>query len=474
MNWLPLDDEGEGVLRRAPAGCLFLFYCLTLQLGLSSESFVLSVSVAFFAMTGWVLLGSYPFAKGSPPVLFLILAFSLLGGYSIFLRIHQEISLPPVLRGEGVVREIRPWGRSTVALADFKEGRFLLKGEASASLKAGDRIFVAAALSALKRAEDARGFDEKLYWRGMGVIGVMRPWKLEIRGTVGGMPRWRSVLDTRLQRLPTRTRGYLRAALLGEREEELQELHRQAGSVHLLAVSGFHVGIVAGIAWFFFRTLPFKFFLMSGSVWFYVVLAGGAPSAIRAAVMLQIVLLGRALGRPSDAFNGVCAAGALMLLWNPWLFWNIGWRFSILAVMVLTSAPSLFVAPLVWLITAPLAAWTFGNTPLAGMIVNVFALPIFAVLFPLALLFSLPVILGLPGGFLFAAVPEGLFHLWELLSSVLVFLFPWQVSYSNILLIGAVLPLGWLLAKASGFSPLRAVGASFFFCVFFCMFLSVI
>ncbi|MBP9958814.1 MAG: hypothetical protein KBF14_10220, partial [Synergistaceae bacterium] len=168
MNWLPLDDEGEGVLRRAPAGCLFLFYCLTLQLGLSSESFVLSVSVAFFAMTGWVLLGSYPFAKGSPPVLFLILAFSLLGGYSIFLRIHQEISLPPVLRGEGVVREIRPWGRSTVALADFKEGRFLLKGEASASLKAGDRIFVAAALSALKRAEDARGFDEKLYWRGMG------------------------------------------------------------------------------------------------------------------------------------------------------------------------------------------------------------------------------------------------------------------------------------------------------------------
>ena len=125
MNWLPLDDEGEGVLSRAPAGCLFLFYCLTLQLGLSSESFIFSVTVAFFAMAGWVLLGSYPFAKGSLPVLFLILAFSLLGGYSIFLRIHQKISLPPVLRGEGVVREIRPWGRSTVALADFKEGRFL-------------------------------------------------------------------------------------------------------------------------------------------------------------------------------------------------------------------------------------------------------------------------------------------------------------------------------------------------------------
>ena len=474
MNWLSWDDEGQGVLRRAPAGCLFLFYCLTLQIGLSSERFIFPAAVAFLATAGWVLVGSYPFPKGSLPVLLLIVFFSLLGSYSLFLRVHEKILLPSVLRGEGVVRDVRLWGRTTIALADFTEGRFLIKGLDNPFLKAGDRILVAAELTQLKRAEEARGFDEKLYWRGMGVKGVMHPWKLELKGHVGGMPRWRIALDTRLQRLPSRTRGYLRASLLGEREEALEALHRQAGSVHLLAVSGFHVGVVAAIAWFFLRTLPFRFCLMSGFVWFYVFLTGGAPSAVRAAVMLQIVFLGRAFGRPSDAFNGVCAAGALMLLWNPWLFWNIGWRFSILAVMVLTSAPSLVVAPLVWLITAPLAAWTFGSTPIAGIIVNVFALPVFAVLLPVGLLFSLPVILGLPGGGLFAAVPEGLFYLWERVSSALVFLFPWQVSYSNVLLWGALLPLGWLLAKASGFSPLRAVCVSFFFGVFFCMFLPVI
>ena len=474
MNWLPSDDEGQGVLRRAPAGCLLLFYCLTLQLGLSVESFLFPATVALLAVMGWILLGSRHFVKGSLPVLLLILSFSLLGGYSIFLRINQKILLPPVLRGEGVVREMRSWGRSTVALADFSAGRFLIKGVENVSIKAGDRIYVAAALTPLKRAEDANGFDEQLYWRGMGVKGVMRPWKTEIRGNTGGMPRWRAALDVRLQRLPQRTRGYLRAALLGEREEALQELHRQAGSVHLLAVSGFHVGVVAGIAWFFLRALPLKFCWMSGLVWFYVFLAGGAPSAIRAAVMLQIVLLGRALGRPSDAFNGVCAAGALMLLWNPWLFWNIGWRFSILAVMVLTANPSFIVAPLVWLITAPQAAWTFGSTPFAGVVVNLLALPVFGLLLPLALFFSLPVILGAPGGLLFTLIPEKLFQLWEILSSSLVFLFPWQVSYSNVLLWGAILPLGWLVATASGFSRLRAVLASFFFLIFFYMLLPAI
>lgn len=467
MSWLPSDDDGEGVLKRAPAGCLFLFYCLILRLSLSAKGFALPASVALLALAGWVLVGSRRFPRGGAPLILLILSLSLLGGYSIFLRVNEKILLPPTLRGEGVVREVRPWGSSSVAVADFSAGRFLIKEAGSFGLKAGDRVAVGANVAALKRAEEPDGFDEKLYWRAMGVKGILRPWKVEIRGSSGGMPRWRAALDARLSRLPDRTRGYLRAALLGEREEALQELHREAGSVHLLAVSGFHVGIVAGIAWFFLRSLPGNFLLMSGVVWFYVLLAGAAPSAIRAAVMLQIVLLGRALGRPLYAFNGVCAAGALMLLWNPWLFWNIGWRFSILAVMVLTSAPSSLAALLVWLITAPQSAFAFGSTPFAGIVVNLLALPVFAVLLPLALVASLPLIADIPGGALFAAMPEKLFQLWEVLSTFLVYLFPRQVPYSGALLLCATLALGWLVARASGFSSARAILCALLFPAFF-------
>ena len=119
--------------------------------------------------------------------------------------------------------------------------------------------------------------------------------------------------------------------------------------------------------------------------------------------MLQIFLLGLAVGRPSNGFNSVSAAGVLLLIWNPWYLFDVGWQLSMSAALFISAAASLAkntwrsaaaVSMLVWLVTAPIVAYYFDKLPLAGLFVNVLAVPLFSMIFPAVLICSAPLLLG--------------------------------------------------------------------------------
>ena len=130
------------------------------------------------------------------------------------------------------------------------------------------------------------------------------------------------------------------ALTVGVRDKELTALHRSAGTVHLLAVSGFHVGIIVSFFSLFFRRGKLKLLPLSLLMWFYIVLAGLPPGGIRAALMVQIYLLGLWAGKPSSSFNSVSTAGIILLLFNPWTFYDVGWRLSMLAAQPALSPRS--------------------------------------------------------------------------------------------------------------------------------------
>jgi competence protein ComEC len=370
----------------------------------------------------------------------------------------------------GRVLTVKKMGRGRVALVNTASGRYILKIWGSAEISAGDKVSFSGFPERLKRASKRGGFDEFLYWKAKGASGAISSPEIAKTGVSRGFARQRTLLEARIMKsLPPRTAGYLLAALAGTKDESLDALHRSVGTSHLLAVSGAHVGIVFAIFWFFLRHFRLRPCLISLVIWAYVMLAGAAASALRAALMIQLAVIGRIAGRSGNAFNTVSAAGAIMLIFNPWLFWDVGWRLSMIAVLTLSSlsaqkTPStgkIFLAsPLIWLVTSLDSSRVFGSVPVAGVIANLFALPAFAVLFPLAFICSAPSLAGAPFGGVFAWVPEFLFRRWERLSENILFLCPWEIGFSLPLLILGAAALAYLFASASGFGARRSLFAA--------------
>jgi hypothetical protein len=57
--------------------------------------------------------------------------------------------------------------------------------------------------------------------------------------------------------------------------------------------------------------------------------------------MVQVILAGQALGRPAKPVNSVSVAACALLLWNPWQFWDLGWRLSVVAALTLAALADL-------------------------------------------------------------------------------------------------------------------------------------
>lgn len=395
------------------------------------------------------------------PVLFLLVLAAGLSCLSVY-RVHQEPLLLPRVDGTFQVIQERSWGSRRLMVLSGSQGRYIARVRPSPTFTEGTMVRVKGSVMPLERAEGARDFDEYDYWRARGVSGAVKVEQIRTaRGEGSLLHRWRQGLRERiLLDLPPRVRGYLLACWLGDRDPDLKQKHQSWGTSHLLAVSGFHVGLVCALGYWLFRRRTGREIAISVLLWGYVLMAGGSASALRAGLMIQIMLIGSILGRGANPLNSVAAAACLLLLWRPWWFWDVGWRLSVLAALSL-AALSRFkgrwrivaASPLVWTVTAGQATWTFGAVPLAGLIINFVAMPVFGILLPLAAILSLPVVIGLPGGMAFPA--EGLFLLWERVAGPIVHLLPFSVGWSGAL---GILSGGLFLSVISrslGFSPVR-------------------
>ena len=430
--------------------------------------------LALIASAGWICLGTVYPAKSSMPVAILLFVSSIFGIICIDARIAREEIYPKSVEATGVVLSERRMGFTQTAVVRVKSrklsggSKFVLKYDGE--LRPGDVVRFAGEVEKFQRAVEPRKFDEFLFWRARGALFSVRTWKIEVIGREFGVPYIRYMLDERIKTmLPRRTAGYIAAAWLGERDHDLTEFHRNAGTSHILAVSGLHIMMAYAVCWFLLRRLKYRLYVISVVIWSYALLSGAAPSALRAALMLQFVLVGKLLGESGGSFNGACVASCVMMMWNPWIFWDIGWRMSVLSVMALTSLYSLDIengakyfisSPLMWMASSMLAAWTFGFVPLAGLLINFFAVPFFGILLPAASLLSLPALNGVWGGKYFAAPAEICFVMWERFSNNITYLIPWKTNFSYPMVAGGVLIMTYMFARACGFPGSRAYYAT--------------
>jgi len=231
-----------------------------------------------------------------------------------------------------------------------------------------------------------------------------------------------------------------------------RETRRQfstVGVAHILAVSGFHVGIVYGALLLALSFLPrrrgfgyLKTALIFLGIWTFAFIAGLGVSTVRATIMISIYLVGKAFGRRPERYNTLAAAAFILLVYNPYNLFDIGFQLSFTAVffIFLIQRPLSNLIPVrnpllktPWdILTVTTAAQTgvmflccyyFGTFTTVFLIANLVLSLIATALIPLGLLWML-----LPAGLPYVAplqwLVETLMHGFMWFISRL-FLIPW-------------------------------------------------
>jgi ComEC/Rec2-related protein len=125
----------------------------------------------------------------------------------------------------------------------------------------------------------------------------------------------------------------------GETPEEIQNLFRATGTLHLFAVSGLNVAMLAGIVWFVLKPLRisrrFAIYLTIPLLLLYAMVTGLPASCVRATIMGSVLLAGFIFERPPSVFNSLAAAALLILAWDTNQFFAPGFQFSFALVLAI-------------------------------------------------------------------------------------------------------------------------------------------
>lgn len=140
-----------------------------------------------------------------------------------------------------------------------------------------------------------------------------------------------------------REAGVAEALLIGYRDDldkDLVQAYSNTGVVHIIAISGMHLGIIyMALVWLlkpFKRTRGIRWIkplIILTVLWIFTLLASGVPSIVRSAVMFSFIVLGETIDRKSSIYNTLAASAFVMLCFNPYYLWDVGFQLSYAAVI---------------------------------------------------------------------------------------------------------------------------------------------
>lgn len=261
---------------------------------------------------------------------------------------------PPLDNG----RSIRAWAvaESACVQGTWRPARgglllTLLPDSLAATPVQGDKLLVHGQVESIGRVPTPGGFDARRWAASRGVAHqIFLPaghWRRinPVRPTPGIYATARAHINGWLHSsgLPDRERALVKALLLGQRDElqsDQTEAFVRSGTIHVLAVSGTHVGIIYGavlwgLVWVsrdrrgrFWRGLVALIVL-----WNYAGITGFAPSVLRATVMFSLFTVAEMTRWRVESLNSLAAAAVLLLLWDPSMLGQLGFQLSFLAVL---------------------------------------------------------------------------------------------------------------------------------------------
>lgn len=194
------------------------------------------------------------------------------------------------------------------------------------------------------------------------------------------------------------------ALLLGERadiDQETMKNYSDTGTIHIISVSGLHVGIIYLVFSYalhllkIFKNIYVKTFVIIVFIWLYACITGLPASVIRSALMISFLCLGKAINSKANTMNHIAASAFLILCIDTNYLFDIGFQLSYLAVIGIVYLqqpiynlyqPKYKVDKYVWLtfsvsiaaqlFTLPLCMYYFHQFPNYFLLANLLAIPL--------------------------------------------------------------------------------------------------
>ncbi len=333
---------------------------------------------------------------------------------------------------------------------------YLEKSEPAKALEYGDKILFKSIINEVRTSGNPNEFNYQEFLLRKGIVGQTyikaKNWQLKAkdeglfifsfafkaRNTLAGIYKKFHISGQEL--------AVLQALTLGDKSEldtETRQSYVSSGAMHILAVSGLHVGILYFLFNFFLKILDklkyrninygswLKAVIIISLLWAFALLSGLSPSVRRAAVMFTFVILGQAMKRRIDIYNSLAASAFVLLIIDPYQITSVGFQLSYCAVLSIIffqpKIADLFVIKnkilyYIWSLTAVSIAAQIGTFPFSLYYFN-----IFPNLFFITNIFVIP----LATGIIYAAVFLLIFSAIPFVSNVFAYILKYLVIALN-------------------------------------------
>lgn len=418
----------------------FLFLVIPLILGIAASQYLSSFPSAFILGTiiiSFSLLFIIREARSTLP--FILFTFTGLFSTGLYL---SETKTPAIISGEtyqlrGRCEQILSPGKIVVSSPHLCT---YLQVPDSTEITVGDSLAGLIRLYPLQTSHNRHDFNYDNYLQHQGIQAKGFP-AGEIHKTGHSRDLYsvchtiRNDLVAKLQRvIPDSTAYKLLAALcLGCRQEitsDTKELFQNTGTIHILAISGLHIGAIFAFFLYLLKLFHFKSkksrLILVPLVWFVACITGLSPSACRAATILSFITIGEAFKQETIPLNAIAAAAFFSLLIHPELLYSVSFQMSyaaytgIILIYPLMRIKKMhkYLHPLYSLLcisfsaqamTLPIMAYYFHTISLNSIFINIIAVPIASFL-----LYGGIMLLALPGfiSFYLSYIIIGLTHLF--------------------------------------------------------------
>ena len=211
-----------------------------------------------------------------------------------------------------------------------------------------DRLFFVGKYTLIPPPKNPYQFNYKRYMERKGVLGRAEVITFSIVknntvGFMGNIEKMRSHLTAVInQNFNRESAALLNTLLLGKRSDLDENIYQQyvdAGAVHILAISGLHVGIITAILLLLLQKMPnlgfyrpLRYFILLAGLWTFALIAGASPSVLRATIMFSFVGLGTLIRRKQGRFDAFMLSMLFLLLINPYYLYDVGFQLSYAAV----------------------------------------------------------------------------------------------------------------------------------------------
>jgi competence protein ComEC len=320
-------------------------------------------------------------------------------------------------KAEAVVEAVLRHDAGTAA-----RGKLLLyfsKDSALPTIKYGNKILLRKRLQSIKNAGNPGAFNYERYAAFQQYFhnAYLKPDDYVLLAENAANPFWQwiytakaMVLATLRQHITTKDElGIAEALLIGYKEDldkDLVQAYSNTGVVHIIAVSGLHLGLIYVLLLWIFNRMPIvkkskvlKVVLVLSCLWLFALITGASASVLRSAVMFTFIVLGEHAGKKSSMYNSLAVSAAVLLVYNPYFLWDVGFQLSYLAVIGIVA----FQQPVynwfyvqnkwvdkIWKLTAvsisaqlltfPVCIYYFHQFPVLFLFANLIAVPLSSII----------------------------------------------------------------------------------------------